>query len=792
MKRILPVLFLAFLFIVGIVGFLQADTNLVKIGVLAKRGPERCLQKWSLTADYLTQRIPGRKFIIVPLDHDQLYVSVKNQEIDFILANPAYYVPFEKLYGAKRITTLKNLVVDEVTTLYGGVVFTRANRIDIRHLEDLEDKSFMAVDKSSFGGWITFWRELNARKIDYKRYFSEFRFGATGTHDEVVYAVRDGRVDAGTVRTDTLERMQAEGKINMSDFYVIKIYEDEHQQFPFVCSTRVYPEWPFAEAATTSDELAEAVALALLQMPSDSPAAVAATSAGWTIPMNYQSVHECLRELKIDPYKDIGKITFKDVLKKYWYGILLTVILFLMMGGFLIVIFNLNRNLKLSNEQLNASYVALKDEIEERKLTEKKLIKAKKDAEAATRAKSEFLANMSHEIRTPMNGVIASAELALSEELPNRTKLTFHVKDTGIGISPDFLPNLFKPFTQEDSSSTRKYGGAGLGLSICKQLVDIMNGQIWAESKLGEGSTFYFTIDIETQAEEEKQIYIFPPELQNMNVLVVDDNFESLLVMQNMLKSFGFYVKSADSGQKALELIKTQSDQAIPFQLIIMDYYMPDLDGIETSRQIRQELRLSTPIILMTTFGREIAKTKAQQVGINGFLTKPLYPSTLFDAIINLLRKTISGVAETEKLTTTEVSIYKERLQGTRVLVAEDNQTNREIAIAILEGVGPAEPAGEIEPQAAAVRETAGPPEHERKIDIDKIVPLFIKLADAIDIADPEAIHEQMNAVKEHLNHIMLMDLEDQLNDYEYEEASETLKEIAQNLGFCLISVVKK
>ncbi|MCG2777151.1 MAG: PAS domain S-box protein, partial [Desulfobacterales bacterium] len=196
------------------------------------------------------------------------------------------------------------------------------------------------------------------------RDFKELRFG--GTHDTVVYAVRDGKVDAGTVRTDTLENMEIEGKINLKDFHVIHKHGGGLVHLPFLHSTRSYPEWPFAKVKHTPDELAEKVATALLEMPKGSSAAKAARCAGWTIPLNYQSVHECLKELKVGPYRDLGKIIFSDVFKKYREWMLAIIILFAILAGAIGYILRLNRGIK-------GSHVKLQKEIEERKQVEEAL-----------------------------------------------------------------------------------------------------------------------------------------------------------------------------------------------------------------------------------------------------------------------------------------------------------------------------------------------------------------------------------------------------------------------------------
>ena len=352
-----------------------------KIGILAKRGRDRCLEKWSSTAEYLTKRIPGCSFSIVPLGFEQIYPSVERGDVDFVVANSSFYVSLESFYGASRIATLKNLHSSgKVTTLFGGVIFCLAERQDIKKTQDLKNKTFMAVKETSFGGWQTAWRELKGQGIDPHRDFADLQFG--GTHDAVVWAVRDGKVDAGTVRTDTLERMAMEGKVNLDDFRII-FGHDRHRyffndilfnntlvkDFPFIHSTRLYPEWPFAKTAKTPDGIAEKVAAALLSMPAGCPAAKAARCAGWTIPMNYRSVRDCLKELRISPYKDYGKITPAGIFAQYAYWIIAitTSVIFVATA----IIFSIFLNIK-----LKASQKVLRFEINERKQAESALLES--------------------------------------------------------------------------------------------------------------------------------------------------------------------------------------------------------------------------------------------------------------------------------------------------------------------------------------------------------------------------------------------------------------------------------
>jgi two-component system, sensor histidine kinase and response regulator len=204
-SKILKNIVFCFIVIFLLTSSALAEDTIIKIGVLAKRGAERSIEKWSPTAEYLSNKLPGKKIIIVPLIFEQIYTVVEKGEVDFILANPSFYVELENLYKVNRIATLKNNVIGGTTTVFGGVIFCKKQREDIRGLSDLKKKSFMAVSETSFGGWRTAWRELKETGINPFKDFASISFG--GTHDAVIYAVRDGKVDAGTVRTDTLERM---------------------------------------------------------------------------------------------------------------------------------------------------------------------------------------------------------------------------------------------------------------------------------------------------------------------------------------------------------------------------------------------------------------------------------------------------------------------------------------------------------------------------------------------------------------------------------------------------------
>lgn len=341
----------------------SATTNEVRIGVLAMRGGDRASQTWSATAEYLEQALPGRKFRIVPLGFDQIHLAVRQRSVDFVLANPSYYVELESLYGVSPVATMRNRHNGGPGySQFGGVIFTRADRPEIHQFADLKGRVFAAVDKESFGGWHAGWRELLRQGIRPETDFKALNFA--GTHDAVVYAVRDGKADAGTVRSETLEKMAAEGLIKLSDFFVLG--ERRHEDFPLLLSTELYPEWPLAKLKGVPDALAVQVAVALMQMPADSPAAVAGQIMGWTLPLNYQAVHETLRTLRIGPYAQQGKLTLAELMAQYGHWIILALVFLLLALIIAIYVSRINRRLRQQKRELHSLNSDLEARVRER------------------------------------------------------------------------------------------------------------------------------------------------------------------------------------------------------------------------------------------------------------------------------------------------------------------------------------------------------------------------------------------------------------------------------------------
>ena len=185
-----------------------------KIGVLAKNGPVKALKQWKATGDYLSAKLDG-SFEIVPLGFDAVNPAIEKGDVDFFLVNSSMFITAKVKYGASGIATMINSRQGKATKSFGGVIFTSEENEDINSVSDLSGKTFMAVKKSSFGGWQMAYMELLDQGIDPFKDFASLEFG--GKHDNVVLAIQNGVVDAGTVRTDTLERMVAGGMIDLSE-----------------------------------------------------------------------------------------------------------------------------------------------------------------------------------------------------------------------------------------------------------------------------------------------------------------------------------------------------------------------------------------------------------------------------------------------------------------------------------------------------------------------------------------------------------------------------------------------
>jgi PAS domain S-box-containing protein len=267
--------------------------------------------------------------------------------------------------------------------------------------------------------------------------------------------------------------------------------------------------------------------------------------------------------------------------------------------------------------------------------------------------------------------------------------LEFSVRDTGIGMTMEQQGRLFQAFSQADTSTTRKYGGTGLGLTISKRLVTMMGGEIWVDSEPGRGTTFSFTANFGLVEEKAKKQFSPSPDLRGIKVLVVDDNATSRQIFHDMLVSSSFEVYLAASGAEALDEIE-RADEKTPFELVIMDWKMPDMDGLEASRRIKnhEKLHKIPAVILVTAYGREELMHQAEKIGLEGFLLKPVSASVLFDAMMQALGREALATSRAEHRKNERLAGKMQDLRGARVLLVEDNEINQQVAREILEDAG--------------------------------------------------------------------------------------------------------
>ncbi len=292
---------------------------------------------------------------------------------------------------------------------------------------------------------------------------------------------------------------------------------------------------------------------------------------------------------------------------------------------------------------------------------------------------------------TESGEVVVRIERAPSPpDLPSESiHLRFTVQDTGIGLNEQQISRLFQSFTQADGSTTRKYGGTGLGLTICKSLVELMGGSIWVESKPGQGSRFIFTLPLKVCEENKWRHHALPADLHARRVLLVDDNPTSLEILRCYLSAFELRTQCALSGYQAIALLEAASAEEEPFDLVLMDYQMPGMNGLETAERIQNSPNISqVPTIIMVTAHAKIEiMEEAERLGMRGFLSKPVNQSLLFDAVMNAFQQESRYVHRTHVIGD-DTQQRLERLQGKKVLLVEDNPINQQVALEILRDAG--------------------------------------------------------------------------------------------------------
>ena len=299
-------------------------------------------------------------------------------------------------------------------------------------------------------------------------------------------------------------------------------------------------------------------------------------------------------------------------------------------------------------------------------------------------------------IKFTEQGDIVVSISTLRQREGGASRLLVSVRDTGTGLSAGQIEGLFRPFMQAQTDTSRRYGGTGLGLAISKRLVEMMGGEIWVESEPGQGSTFFFTIRLEEVADA-----ILPTThrqqashaLQSKRILIVDDNASARAALGDMVAAFGMETVTVDGGLEALEVLRSRAEDGAPFDIVLLDWRMPIMDGIETARHIKADAQLEhMPAVLMVTaYSQDAVIRASDELELQGVLLKPVTQSLMFNTLLGILNDHTEVIQTTGHSHVSDAQSQALRyagLAGKRILVTDDNALNREVASDFLEYVG--------------------------------------------------------------------------------------------------------
>ncbi|WP_261822320.1 sensor histidine kinase [Pragia fontium] len=319
------------------------EVETINVGVLATRGDRAAIERWQPLMDWLTARIPNAHFQLHPYTLEQMAAVVKSQDIDFIITNPGQSVQLGRQYPLSWLATLRSRYQEGTSQAIGSAFVVRADS-PYQHLSDMKGKSVAAVSKIAFGGYLTLKREMQQAGHDPERFFSTIDF--TGFPlDAIVYKLRDGDVDGAVLPVCQLEDMVREGLIAGKNYRVLD--NQAPDGFPCQASTRLYPNWSFAKTGKTSEALAKQISRALLALPEDHPAAIAADSLGWTTPISQLTVDKLYQDLDIHPLQNPW---WKEALvwlkaNQQW-GWLLIILIVVLNGYHFLLEYRFNKNQK--------------------------------------------------------------------------------------------------------------------------------------------------------------------------------------------------------------------------------------------------------------------------------------------------------------------------------------------------------------------------------------------------------------------------------------------------------------
>ncbi len=282
-------------------------------------------------------------------------------------------------------------------------------------------------------------------------------------------------------------------------------------------------------------------------------------------------------------------------------------------------------------------------------------------------------------------------EVSKLQEEPQSAGLKFFVRDSGIGIPKDRLNRLFKSFSQVDSSTTRKFGGTGLGLAISKRLVEMMDGQIGVESEEGQGCTFWFTVNLKKQSPKHPSPLrqILPEDIQGKRIMAVDDNETNRRIIKAYLQSWKCHATVVESGQQALALLTLAAENSTPFDMVIIDFMMPEMDGEQLGKAIKAHPDIKEiSMVLLTSRGIRGDASRARSVGFDAYLTKPIKQSQLFNAILSVFGNVAEDGESNKKQIITRHSVAETEKRKLRILLTEDNPVNQKVALIHLRKFG--------------------------------------------------------------------------------------------------------
>ena len=275
-----------------------------------------------------------------------------------------------------------------------------------------------------------------------------------------------------------------------------------------------------------------------------------------------------------------------------------------------------------------------------------------------------------------------SVDVQAEHETSDIVRLQFSVHDTGVGIPLHLQALIFDAFAQADCSTTRRFGGTGLGLTISKRLVNLMGGQIWVESEVGKGSTFHFTARFRLQHNASTDSARSLDSLAELRVLIVDDNATNRLILEEMTSRWHMRPTSVDNGREALAIMKDAAGSSDPFAIVLLDVTMPDMDGFTVAEQIKSQPELSdTKIILLSSLDSKRETARCDSLGVAKYLLKPVSPSELFAAIV----ATVGNITPASEMPTSGATALDEDTPGWQILLADDNIVNQRLAAALLE-----------------------------------------------------------------------------------------------------------